>query len=269
MDHTTEPQTWHHGVVARWWAEFNTGGPEIAYFQTFVEAGQPALDVACGTGRLLIPYLRAGLDVDGCDLSADMVGLCRERAEREGLSPLLRVQAMHELDMPRKYRTIFICGGFGTSGDRYQGEEALRCMYDHLEPGGTLVLDHDAPYHDEGVWPFWMRQKRTELPGPWSEPGIRGTASDGTEYQLSGRLVEVDPLAQRVTMEMRGFVWRDGRLIEQDEHVIRMTCYFPNELQLILERAGFVDVDVRGDHSDAEPTADSGSLVFIARRPTE
>jgi ubiquinone/menaquinone biosynthesis C-methylase UbiE len=43
-------------------AEFNVSGPEIDYFRKFVEAGgQPALDVACGTGRLLIPYLRAGL----------------------------------------------------------------------------------------------------------------------------------------------------------------------------------------------------------------
>lgn len=76
-----KPATWHYGLVARWWAEFNKGGPEVAYFQTFVEDGQPALDVACGTGRLLLPYLRAGLDVDGCDISGDMVALCREQAE--------------------------------------------------------------------------------------------------------------------------------------------------------------------------------------------
>ena len=74
-----QPQTWHHGIVARWWAEFNIGGPEIPYFQKFIEAnGQPALDLACGTGRLLVPYLRAGLDVDGCDISSDMLALCRE-----------------------------------------------------------------------------------------------------------------------------------------------------------------------------------------------
>ena len=115
-DRATEPQTWHHGVVARWWAEFHTEGPEIAYFQAFVEAGKPALDVACGTGRLLIPYLEAGLDVDGCDISKDMLALCRERAEREGLSPDLYEQAMHELDLPRKYRTIYLCGGFGLGG---------------------------------------------------------------------------------------------------------------------------------------------------------
>ena len=75
-----DAQTWHYGVVARWWAEFNVDGPEIDYFRVFVEAGQPALDAACGTGRLLIPYLHAGLDVDGSDISPDMLALCRERA---------------------------------------------------------------------------------------------------------------------------------------------------------------------------------------------
>lgn len=85
--------TWHYGLIAKWWSEFNEDGPE------FIERdGQPALDVACGTGRLLVPYLRAGLDVDGCDVSPDMIALCREKAEREGLSTTLFVEAMHELD---------------------------------------------------------------------------------------------------------------------------------------------------------------------------
>src|SRR5438874_9445262 len=114
-----QPQTWHHGIVARWWAEFNVDGREIPYFQKFIEDnGQPALDVACGTGRLLIPYLRAGLDVDGCDVSPDMVALCREKAALEGLSPTLFVQAMHELDPPRTYKTIFVCGAFGLGSTR-------------------------------------------------------------------------------------------------------------------------------------------------------
>ena len=111
-------RTWHYGLVAKWWAEFSEGGREIAYFQKYVERGQPALDVACGTGRLLIPYLRAGLDVDGCDVSPDMIALCREKAEREGLSTTLFVQPMHELDPPRTYRTIFVCGGFGLGSNR-------------------------------------------------------------------------------------------------------------------------------------------------------
>ena len=134
------PQTWHYGLIAKWWAEFNDDfrPHEIPYFQRYVERGQPALDVACGTGRLLLPYLRAGLDVDGCDVSADMVELCRQKAAGEGLSPTLLVQPMHELDAPRSYRTIFVCGAFGLGSNREQDEEALRRLYDLVQTAATL-----------------------------------------------------------------------------------------------------------------------------------
>src|SRR6187549_1068192 len=214
---THESSTWHYGVMARWWAEFNRDGPEIDYFRRFVEAGQPALDVACGTGRLLLPYLRAGLDVDGCDISPDMLALCREAAAREGLSPKLYAQAMHELDLPRRYRTIYVCGGFGLGGNRAQDEGALRRIHEHLEPGGALILDNQVPYDDGGGWHYWTEDGRRELPKPWPTRGDRRTGSDGTEYELRSRVVEVDPLLQRMTLEMRAFMWRDGLLVEQDE----------------------------------------------------
>jgi hypothetical protein len=51
-------------------------------------------------GRLLIPFLRASLEVDGCDVSAEMLAYCKETAEREGLSP-------------RRDQTIVVCGVFG------------------------------------------------------------------------------------------------------------------------------------------------------------
>src|SRR5918999_728203 len=166
----TTPQTWHYGLVARWWAEFNEGGPEIDYFRRFIERdGQPALDVACGPGRLLLPYVRAGLDVDGCDVSADMIALCREQAEREGLSPTLFIQAMHELDPPRTYRTVFL-----------------------------------------------------------------------------------DPLEQQAVLEMRAYMWLDGELLAEEEHRITLNLYLRNELLLMLDRAGFVDVAVHGDHEEQE-----------------
>jgi hypothetical protein len=51
-----QPQTWHYGIIAERWAAFQQDGPEIPYYQALIERyGQPALDVACGTGRLLLP----------------------------------------------------------------------------------------------------------------------------------------------------------------------------------------------------------------------
>lgn len=241
-------------------------GPEIDYFRRFVEAGQPALDVACGTGRLLLPYLRAGLDVDGCNVSPDMLARCREAAAREGLSPKLYEQAMHELDLRRRYRTVFVCGGFGLGSSRAQDLEALRRLHDHLEPGGVLVLDNEVPYANGPQWRYWVKEQRAELPQPRREPGRRRAGSDGAEYALCARIVGLDPLAQQVSWEMRAFMWRDGELAAQEEHRLTTTLYFRDELVLMLKCAGFGDIDVRGQYNDAEPTPDDDFLVYIARK---
>ncbi len=160
------PQSWHHGLVARWWSLFRTSGPEIDYFRQFVGAGQPALDVACGAGRLLVPYVEAGLDVDGCDASPDMVALCAQAAKDVGASPSLSCQAMHQLDLPRRYKTIIVCGGLGLGSTREQDHQALRRLHDHLEPGGRLVLDNEVPYSDAKHWRLWPRGQQGDLPQP-------------------------------------------------------------------------------------------------------
>jgi SAM-dependent methyltransferase len=172
----TEPQTWHYGLIAEWWAQFNTDGPEIEYFGHFVERGEPALDAGCGTGRLLLPWLRSGLDVDGCDVSADMVGLARERARGEGLEPTLFVQPLHELAPPRRYRTVVVCGVFGLGTTRKQDEQALMRLYSTLTSGGTLLLDNQVPYFYGRRWSQWTPEERRSLPEPWPPPGERRRA---------------------------------------------------------------------------------------------
>ena len=196
-----------------------------------------------------------------------MLALCRERAEREGFSPRLYAQAMHKLELERRYRTIVVCGGFGLGSTRAHDQEALQRFHDLLEPGGLLLLDNEAPYNDGWMWKYWLADERAGLPEPWREPGERRTGPDGAEYALRARIVDADPLAQSVTMEMRGWMWRGGELMAEDEHRLTLNLYFRNELELMLERAGFVHIAVRGDYKDEPPTRDTGFLVFIARKP--
>jgi SAM-dependent methyltransferase len=262
---STTPQTWHYGLVAEWWAEFNLDGPEIDYFGRFVKLGQPALDAGCGTGRLLLPWLVAGLDVDGCDVSADMVALCRERAGRQGFDPTLLVQPLHELEPPRNYRTIVACGVFGVGTTRAQDEETLSRFDRFLEPGGTLVLDNEVPYANAKRWNQWTSDERAQLPEPWPSVGQQRRTSDGTEYAICARAFNVDPLDQTLTLEIRVAKSRNGELIAQEEHRISTRSYFRDELLLMLDRAGFADVEVRGGYEE-HPDEDHDFLVYIARK---
>lgn len=261
-----EVQTWHYGLMARNWAENNTTGPEIAYFQQQIEKnGQPALDAGCGTGRLLIPFLRAGLDVDGCDVSGDMLAYCQQTAEREGLSPRLHRQALHKLDLPRRYQTIVACGVFGIGVSREKDFLALQRFHQHLLPGGLLLLEVYLPYEDAKVWPLWRKEARTNLPEPWPED-IGKVPADGREYELHYRLVAVDPLEQRTTGEMRMLLFKDQQLVADDTYTLTSNLYFRNEMRMLLQQAGFRIEAEKSDWTDADVTADHDVIVYFARK---
>lgn len=263
------PETWHHGLMARWWAEFKEPeAAELAFYRGAIERfGEPALDLACGAGRLLLPLLEAGLDVDGVDVSTDMLLQTRRLAAACGLSPSLTQQAMHELDLPRRYRTILICDSFGIGGDRRHAVRALDRVLHHLEPGGALVFSHDFPYAQEAAdWLRWLPGRRDE-PEPWPDGGERRITADGDELELLFRESSFDPLMQRSILEVRARRWRDGEMLEQEEHRIVLPEYFAQEILLMLDTAGFTDVEIQGRYTGVPATRDDATVVFVARRP--
>jgi SAM-dependent methyltransferase len=230
------PQTWHHGLIADWWAHFNLDAPEVELYTPYLRS--PVLDAGCGAGRLLVPLLAAGYDVDGCDVSADMIGRCRKRAPEATLwlSPL------HELAPPRRYGSIVASGVLGLGSTRAQDTEAVRRLHDALEPPGTLVLDNEeSPWH-------WR-------PRDWSHEPERKTTLDGVEFTLWSRVDAVDEHDRCVYMTIRAET-SDGR---REEHELSMRQWYRDELVPLLKSAGFAAVDVKAG-------VDESTFVYVASR---
>jgi hypothetical protein len=104
------------------------------------------------------------------------------------------------------------------------------------------------------------------LPEELPPPRERRLASDGAEYTLRGRVLDLEPLEQRVTLVMHAERWRDGELGAEEDRTLTINLYFRNELVLLLEQAGFADVRIEGDHNDLPATPDDEFLVFVARK---
>jgi SAM-dependent methyltransferase len=222
--------------MAEWWANFNLDAPELELYRPYVR--EPVLDAGCGTGRLLGPWFDEGIDIDGCDASADMIERCRERAP----GATLWVTPLHELDPPRRYATIVCSGVFGLGSTRDQDVEAVSRLHDALEPGGTLVLDNE-----EREWKW--------KPRDWSAEPDRRTTEDGVELTLWSRVDAVDDEDKCVSMTIRAES-SDGR---REEHALTMRWWYRDELVPLLERSGFVEVEVK-------PGVDETIVVYIASR---
>lgn len=260
---SSEPTDFHRGLATLAWAS-QEGGPEIAYFRDIIDSsGTPVLDAGCGAGRLLLPYLREGLDVEGCDVSPDMLALCGEKAESEGLSPTLYGQPMHALDLPRKYGTIIVCGAFGLGTEQSQDAEALRRIHRHLLPHGTLAIDLETPWSDAATWAYWTATERARLPRTLgSSERVR---PDGSVVRETWVLEAVDPFDRLTTKRATYEVWRDGKREREEVHVMRERWMFPTELRLMLETAGFEEIRLEGGYEHRPPTGDDAFVVFTAR----
>lgn len=262
-----EPLIWHYGLMAERWAEFSNEAREVPfYLQEIARFGQPVLDVACGAGRVLLPLLRAGIDIDGCDISPDMLKHCRSKAASEGFRPNLYQQPMHAFSLPRKYKTIYICDSFGLAGSRDKDLETLRRCFEHLEDGGALIVNIEAEYTTPEAWDSWLSARRKNLPEPWPEQARVQTAADGTEHAARFRYVEVNPLEQSYTRQVRLEKWQAGNLIASEEYTLRGNMYMKNEVLLMLQVAGFQEILVRGDYSDLPANSDHEEIIFTAVR---
>lgn len=263
-----QPQIWHHGLVAFYWAEFQKeASKEVNYFSAMItNSGEPALDLGCGSGRLLMPLLQSGFYVDGCDYSEDMLARCQERAAKEGFTPGLYQQAMHELDLPRRYRTIFSCGVIGLGGQRKLTQKAMGRCYEHLRSGGVFVFDYAPKWNDPPAWLSRLPEGRQALPGEWRTSSRRNLLADGSELELATRTLATDPLEEVATRQIRVRHWRNGEVLQEEVHTQKLDDYSKNELILMLEYAGFSDIQVQGDYNNKTATADDRNLVFVARK---
>jgi ubiquinone/menaquinone biosynthesis C-methylase UbiE len=139
------PNYEYHGMLAEFWDLFrgdtSTWEDRFFYLDIVKKYGQPVLDVGCGTGRILLDFMKQGFDIDGVDNSPDMLALCREKAEKLNLNPTIHHQEMDKLSLPRKYQTILVPSStFQLLLDNTLPPIAIKRFFDHLLPGGILVM---------------------------------------------------------------------------------------------------------------------------------
>ncbi len=259
--------TWHYGLIARWWAEVNKPeAVELAYLRAAIgRFGEPALDLGCGTGRLLVPLLAEGFDVDGTDISPDMVQYARDAAALAGvhIEGRLAVQTFDGLDRPRRYATIFSIGSFAIGGSPERDAAALRRIHDHLIPGGAVLLSYEVITKADHAR---MSDPARIYPSPWPKTGPRATLSDGDELELLSRAASYDANLRCQGLEIRARLWRDGRLVREESGSLLNTYYLPEQLTAMLEGAGFSSVTVEGPYTGRAPEPADDTVVVTARR---
>jgi SAM-dependent methyltransferase len=213
----------------------------------------PVLEVGCGTGRVLIPCLEAGVDIEGVDLYAPMLERLREKAAARGLTARVHRADMRSFVLPRRYALVVIpFNGFVhclTTGDQL---DCLRTCLRHLNAGGRLVFNTIPPH-------------LVSAPGPERVPVLEHEARD----PATGRTVRIfdtrtlDRVAQVQHSEMAIEELDDGgRVLASHRSATDMRWTWASEMDLLLRASGFTRWTIEGGFAH-EPFTGASPLMLV------
>ncbi|MBI4658655.1 MAG: class I SAM-dependent methyltransferase [Verrucomicrobia bacterium] len=227
------------------------------YLDLARRADGPVLDVACGTGRIMIPCAQAGVDIEGVDLSPAMLEHLREKARLLGLKPLLHQADMRGFRLPRRFALIMIPFNSFVHNLTMEAQiDTLRCCYDHLIAGGMLAFDAFFPGLEIIGSPDNTRVLELETKHPKHGRTLRlfDTRSFDRVAQLQKSLIEVEELDER------------GAVAVTHRSATTIRWIYKSEMQLLLTLAGFGRRQIYGNFDRQPLTRETDAMIVEAWR---
>ena len=243
---------------------FYRGRPDVAFYVEAAKAsGGPVLEVACGTGRVLIPTARAGIEIVGVDGSPHMLAVCRHRLEQEPPDVQARVRLL-EADMRRVPvdRTFPLATiPFRPFQHLLTVTDQLVCLTsirDRLTDDGRLVFDIFNPSLDMLV---------NKPIGEEFDSDPEFVTDDGRRVFRRGRIVGHDRFTQVTHHELIYYITHPDGRNERLVHAFSLRNTFRFEAEHLLVRAGYEIEHLYGDFDrSAYGSKYPGELIFIARK---
>lgn len=218
------------------------------YVERARAADGPVLEVACGTGRVYLELLAAGVDADGFDGAPGMLSELRSRADERGLEPSVWAADMRDFEVDREYALIIVpFRSFLHLVEIEDQRSALERFHDALASDGELIIAVFAPNFEV----------MCEQYGKWNERPIE---HEGEEYTVRDRTTIVDEVEQiaESTREIRG---PSDELVAKGQFELKILP--KREFELLLDTSPFESYEVYGGF-DLEPLVSTDQeMVWI------
>lgn len=226
------------------------------YSRELASCTGPVLEVACGTGMILIPLLKRGIDIYGFDLSGPMLQKLFARAGSENLSDVRRrvsQQNMIDFRIDAEFEIALIPARSFLHLPTQDAQIAcLRNIRRHLRDDGTLVLNFFTP----------------GLSGLLSRVDPNPDFADFGEYPhpdgkgiINVSMRQTNDLSEQV----QHITWRfevDGQVHESP---MLVRWIYKKEFELLAKLSGFAVAQLYSGF-DQSPYDGEGEMVWVLRK---
>ena len=208
-------------------------------------SGSPILELACGSGHVLIPLAKSGLEISGLDISAEMLGECESKAAGQNIRVQVQHGDMRKFELGMKFKLIFIAGNSLQHLNTIEEiSDCFTCVKRHLEPKGRFVVELFNPFI-----PLLVR-----------EQGKRYMIGEFGDYVLS------EDVYYDAATQVSHINWHFWNRPSNNEKVLSFTMrqFFPQEIDAFFNCNGFVIENKFGDFDEIQFNSNSPKQIIVA-----
>jgi SAM-dependent methyltransferase len=232
------------------------------YLDLARRSGGPVLELGCGTGRVLLPIAREGIEIHGLDSSAPMLRVLRKRLASEPPAVRRRVHLhpgdMRRFRMNKKFPLVILpfrpLQHMHTVPDQIA---ALRTAAHHLKKSGRLAFDVFYPDYEKIF--SAIGQEIAEFEWPSAD-------APGRTVRRFFRKESVDKIHQTMHFTFLYRTYEAGRLIHEESERFAMSYFTYPHLQALFALAGVESVAEYGSCAKTPLDDSSAEMIFILKK---
>lgn len=259
---TTEP----YRVIAKYYDGAYAAKQDLVDLPFYLDLAEqsrgPVLEIACGTGRVLLPIARKGSEIWGVDNSLPMLRILHENLVREEPQVLQRVTVqqgdMRNFRLQHKFPLVII--PFRPMQHMFTVEDqvaALRTAAAHLTATGILAFDVFYPKF-ETIW----AKVGEEIPEmEWS------LSSDPAKLvRRFFRKDSIDKINQIFSFTFIFRTYQSGALVLEESEEFRLCYYTYPHIRSLFLLAGLEPVAEYGSFAKTPLDNSAEQMIFLLRK---
>ena len=218
------------------------------------------IDIACGTGAVLLYLAEHGIMADGTDLSQAMCRVASGKAEAKGFKLSIFPANMTEFKSDRKYSCAIIArSGFMHLLTPGLQRAALINIRENLVDGGMLTFNTFDPH------PIFQAQQMKTKDTDYSLR-LEYTNNRGQREKIYNA-ISYDPYTQIMSGNWKFETLDDsGAVIEERARPLKMRQTYRQEMRYLLELTGYEIINVYGGYHKESGDGSAKNVIWCVKK---
>lgn len=232
------------------------------YVDLAKQSGGPVLEIACGTGRILLRIAREGIEIHGVDNSESMLGVLRSQLAQEPHEVrehvTVREGDMRNFRLERKFPLVLI--PFRPLQHMYTVQDqmdALATAAFHLDEGGKIAFDVFFPNFEA----FAGEIGKEVLDLEWTEDEAKRKV-----VRRCFRKKSYDKIQQTFTGEFVFRTYEGDKVVLEETDPLKMCFFTYQQLRALFLLTGLEVVEEYGSFSRAPLDNEAQQMIFVVRK---